>query len=42
MLEQDIEDGDATHETSIPKLFFVEHCFLVMLISTLRENRIFT
>lgn len=39
MSERDIEDGDATHEISIPKLFSVEHWFLEMLIGTLRGKK---
>lgn len=33
-----LEDRNATHETSIPRLFSVEHLFLEMLISTLKKH----
>lgn len=39
MSGQDIEDGDVTHETGIPKLCSVERGFLEMLVGTLRGKK---
>lgn len=39
MSGQDMEDGDVTHETGIPKLCFAEHGFLEMLVGTLKGKQ---